>query len=100
MLIRRATGRYKETKFYRVGKESDLRIVPFVSQGEHNLGRGKGQYFHRVSERGRKEIAVEAINSRSPGTSEETIPEGQAGDAKALEEDDRKAVFGKTERTV
>jgi hypothetical protein len=33
--------------------------------------------------RGRKEIAVKAINSRSSGTSEETIPEGQAGVAKA-----------------
>ena len=50
MLIRRATGRYKETKFYRVGKESDLPILPLVSEGQHNLGRGKGQYFYHVSE--------------------------------------------------
>lgn len=33
-------------------------IVPKVSQGQHNPGRGKGQYFHHVSEGGReKEIA-------------------------------------------
>ena len=25
-------------------------IIPFVSQGEHNLERGKGQCFHHVSE--------------------------------------------------
>jgi hypothetical protein len=27
-----------------------LPIVPLVSQGQHNLGRGKGQYFYHVSE--------------------------------------------------
>jgi len=47
------------------------------------LGEGRGNAFIVFLKRGRKEIAVEAINSRSPGTSEETIPEGQAGDAKA-----------------
>jgi len=58
-----------------------LPIVPFVSQGEHNLGRGKGQYFHRVSEEEKEGDCTErAGNSRKdPGTSEETIPEGQAG---------------------
>ena len=25
-------------------------ILPLVSQGQHNLGRGKGQYFYHVSE--------------------------------------------------
>ena len=34
MLIRRATGRYKETKFYRVGKETiDDGAVQFDSDG-------------------------------------------------------------------
>jgi len=47
------------------------------------LGEGRGNTFIRFLKRGRKEIAVEAINSRSPGTSDETIPEGQAGVAKA-----------------
>ena len=34
-------------------RESELPILPLVSQGQHNLGRGKGQYFHRVSEEGK-----------------------------------------------
>jgi hypothetical protein len=54
MLDRRATGKYKETKFYQVARESELLIVPIVSQGQHNLGRGKGQYFHHVSEGGKE----------------------------------------------
>jgi hypothetical protein len=47
------------------------------------LGKGRGNAFIVFLKRGRKEIAVEAVNSRSPGTSEETIPEGQAGVANA-----------------
>ncbi len=35
-------------------RESELPILPLVSQGQHNLGRGKGQYFHHVSKGGRK----------------------------------------------
>ena len=31
-------------------RESELLIVPLVFQGQHNLGRGKGQYFYQVSE--------------------------------------------------
>ena len=77
-------------------------IVPMVSQGQHNLGRGKGQYFYHVSEevKGRR-LHGRAGNSRKdPETSEETIPEGQARGRKPPDEDNRKAVFGKTERTV
>ena len=33
-----------------LARESELPIVPLVSQGQHNLGRGKGQYFYHVSE--------------------------------------------------
>ncbi len=29
-------------------RESELPIVPLVSQGQQNLERGKGQYLHRV----------------------------------------------------
>ena len=54
MLIGRATGRYKETKFYWVGKGVGVAHIPLVSQGQHNLGRGKGQCFHRVSEEGKE----------------------------------------------
>jgi putative transcriptional regulator len=44
------------------------------------LGEGRGNTFIVFLKRGRQEIAVEAGNSRKdPGTSEETIPEGQAG---------------------
>ena len=35
-------------------RESELPIVPLGSQGQHNLGRGKGQYFHHVSEEGKE----------------------------------------------
>ncbi len=35
-------------------RESELPIIPLVSQGQHNLGRGKGQCFHRVSEEGKE----------------------------------------------
>jgi hypothetical protein len=48
------------------------------------LGEGRGNAFIVFLKRGRKEIAVEAGNSREdPETSEETIPEGQARVAKA-----------------
>jgi len=47
------------------------------------LGERRGNAFIMFLKRGRKEIAVEAINSRSLGTSEGTIPEGQARVAKA-----------------
>jgi hypothetical protein len=44
------------------------------------LGEGRGKAFIVFLKRGRKEIAVEAGNSRKgPEPSEETIPEGQAG---------------------
>jgi hypothetical protein len=44
------------------------------------LGEGRGNAFIVFLKRGRQEIAVEAGNSRKdPGTSEETIPEGQTG---------------------
>ncbi len=32
---------------------SELPIVPFGSQGQHNLRRGKGQCFHRFPKEGR-----------------------------------------------
>ena len=36
--------------FIRSVRESELLIVPFVFQGQHNLERGKGQYLYHVSE--------------------------------------------------
>jgi hypothetical protein len=48
------------------------------------LREGRGNTFIVFLKRRRKEIAFEAGNSRKdPGPSEETIPEGQVGVAKA-----------------
>ena len=53
-------------------------------KGSITLGEGRGNAFIVFLKRGRKEIAVKARNSREdPGTSEETIPGGQVGIAKA-----------------
>jgi hypothetical protein len=43
----------RERNFTWSARESELPIVPIGSQGEQNLGRGKGQCFHRVSEEGK-----------------------------------------------
>ncbi|MCX5916230.1 MAG: hypothetical protein NTX30_06020 [Deltaproteobacteria bacterium] len=59
-------------------------IVPIGFQSRRTLGEGRGNAFIMFLKEGRKEIAGEARNSREdPGASEETIPEGQAGVAKA-----------------
>jgi len=44
----------RKRSFIRFVGESELPIVPMVFQGQQNLGRGKGQCLHHVSE-GRKE---------------------------------------------
>jgi len=65
------------------------------------LGEGRGNAFIVFPKRGRKEIAVKAVNSivsRNPRR--ELYQKAKHGMRKPLEEDDRKAVFGKTERTV
>jgi RNA-directed DNA polymerase len=43
----------RERNSIRSVRESELPIVPIVSQGEQNLGRGKGQCFHRFLKEGR-----------------------------------------------
>ena len=43
----------RRRNFTGLARESDLPIVPLAFQGQHSLGRGKGQYFHRVSEEGK-----------------------------------------------
>jgi hypothetical protein len=51
MLNRTATGGYKgDRSFNGSVRESELLIVLFESQRQHNFERGKGQYLHRVSE--------------------------------------------------
>ncbi len=59
MLNRTATGGYKgDRSFTGSVRESELPTVPIGSQGQHNLGRGKGQYLHHVSE-GEKERGLQ-----------------------------------------
>jgi sRNA-binding carbon storage regulator CsrA len=65
------------------------------------LGEGRGNAFIVFLKRGRKEIAVEAGNSREVReVRRELYQKAKQEMRKPLEEDDRKAVFGKTERTV
>ena len=54
-----ATGGYKGDRNSSGSvRESELPIVPIISQGQHNLGRGKGQCLHHASEeRKEQEIA-------------------------------------------
>ena len=65
------------------------------------MGEGRGNTFIVFPKRGRKEIAVEAANSRVVRELQRRLyQEAKQELRKPLEEDDRKAVFGKTERTV
>ena len=65
------------------------------------MGEGRGNAFIVFPKRGRKEIAVEAGNSRVVRDLQRELYQKAKQDLrKPLEEDDRKAVFGKTERTV
>ena len=65
------------------------------------LGEGRGNTFIVFPKRGREEIAVEAGNSRVVRDHRRKLCQGAKQELrKPLEEDDRKAVFGKTERTV
>ena len=74
----------RKRSFIRPLRESELPIVPFASQRQHNFERGKGQCLYHVSEGEKERRLRNAGNSRKdPGTSEETIPEGQAGITKA-----------------
>ncbi len=76
----------RKRSFTGSARESDLPILPLVSQGQHNLGRGKGQCFYHVSEEVKERgLHGSAENSRKhPGTSEETIPEGKAGEGVSI----------------
>jgi len=54
MLRERQLVDIRKRSFTGSARESELLIVPLVSQGQHNLERGKGQYLHHVS-KGEKE---------------------------------------------
>ena len=59
------------------------------------MGEGRGNAFIVFLKRGRKEIAVEAVNSRLVWElRRELYREAKQELRKPLEEDDRKAVFG------
>ena len=82
-------------------RESELPIVPNGSQSSKTLGEGRGNAFIVFLKRGRKEIAVKAKNSREVRQPQwKLYQEAKQELRKPLDEDDRKAVFGKTERTV
>jgi len=49
MLSGTATGGYKGTKFHQSAGESELPIVPLISQRQHNFKRWEEQYLHHVS---------------------------------------------------
>jgi hypothetical protein len=44
----------RKRNFTGLARESELPILPLVSQGQHTLERGKGQCFHHVSEEGKE----------------------------------------------
>ena len=76
-------------------------IVPVGSQSSKTLGEGRGNAFIVFLKRGRKEIAVEARNSREVRDPQRKLYQKAKQELqKPMEEDDRKAVFGKTECTV
>ncbi|MGD0918987.1 MAG: hypothetical protein ABSB22_21290 [Thermodesulfobacteriota bacterium] len=65
------------------------------------MGEGRGNAFIVFLKEGRKEIAIEAGNSREVRELQRKLYQRAKQELrKPLEEDDRKAVFGKTERTV
>jgi hypothetical protein len=66
-----------------------------------SLGEGRGNAFIMFLKRGRKEIAAEAVNSREARDLQRKLYQKAKQELrKPLEEDDRKAVFGKTDCTV
>jgi hypothetical protein len=82
-------------------RESELPIVPLELKDSITLGEGRGNAFIVFPKKGSKEIAVEAGNSRVVRDLQRELYQKAKQDLrKPLEEDDRKAVFGKTERTV
>jgi hypothetical protein len=79
MPCKMVTGGYKETKFRSVCKGVGFAHSTVWIPRQHNLGRGKGQCFHRVSEEVKGGDCRGGCELQSiPETSEGTIPEGQA----------------------
>jgi hypothetical protein len=71
------------------------------SKDSITLGEGRGNAFIVFPKRGRKGIAVKARNSMEVRELQRKLYQvAKQKWRKPLEEDDRKAVFGKTDRTV
>jgi len=78
MLRKRQLVDIRKRSFTGSTRESELPIVPLVFQGQHNLGRGKGQYLHHASKgEKKKEIAVTLLTLNISGTPVGAILEGQ-----------------------
>ena len=93
----------RERNYIGFVRESESPMVPHVTQGNITLREGRGDAFITFFKERSKGDCVNAENSgKDSGSPAETIPEGEAGERlrKPVEEDDWKAVFGKTERTV
>src|SRR5512135_2630366 len=61
--VKRQLVDIRKRNFTGSARESELPIVPIVFQGQHNFGRGKGQYLLLLKER-RKGDCGNAINSK------------------------------------
>ncbi len=100
MLRKRQLVDIRKRSFTGSARESELPIVPLVSQGQHNLGRGKGQYLHHASEGGKERRLRQRYQLQIFRELRWKLYRKAKRKRMPLEEDDWKAVFGKTERPV
>ena len=101
MLYRQQRVDIRERSSIRSVRESELPIVPFESQSSKTLGEGRGNAFIEFLKRGRKEIPVEARNSREVRDPQRKLYQKAKQELrKPVDEDDRKAVCEKIACTV
>ena len=100
MLRERQLVDIRKRNFIGSARESELPILPLVSQGQHNLGRGKGQYLHNASEGEKERRLRQRYKLQTFQELRWKLCQKAKRKRMPLEEDDWKAVFGKTERTV
>ena len=101
MLCKAATGGYKgdRSSIWSV-RESELRIVPFGSQSSITLGEGRGNAFIEFLKEGRTGDCEMLKTPEMSGNFRGNYTRRPSRLRKPLEEDDRKAVCGKTACTV
>ena len=100
MLHERQLVDIRKRNFTGSARESELPIVPLVSEGQHNLGRGKGQYLHHASKGETERRLRQRYKLQMVRELRWKLYQKAKRKRMPLEEDDWKAVFGKTERTV